>query len=103
MKRTSLAIVAVLLGSCAQPPDVTVREALEAIREAYGYEFRIDGTRIYVEAAGLQTRVYQMNYLIGLRSGRSDMRVSSGAISGTQQGGAAAPAAPAAAAGGVAQ
>src|SRR5262245_30680903 len=23
--------------------DVTVREALEAIREAYGYEFRIDG------------------------------------------------------------
>ena len=26
--------------------DVTVREALEAIREAYGYEFRVDGTRI---------------------------------------------------------
>ncbi len=32
-----------------------------------------------------------MNYLIGLRSGRSDVRVSSGAISGTQQGGAGAP------------
>ena len=31
--------------------DVTVREALEAIREVYGYEFRVDGTRIYVEAA----------------------------------------------------
>lgn len=65
--------------------DVTVREALEAIREAYGYEFRIDGTRIYVEAAGLQTRVFQVNYLIGLRSGRSDVRVSSGAISGNVQ------------------
>src|SRR5712691_4656096 len=79
--------------------DVTVREALEAIREAYGYEFRIDGTRIYVESAGLQTRVYQMNYLMGLRSGRSDMRVSSGAISGVQQGGGGAvpPVAPAAA------
>jgi len=76
--------------------DVTVREALEAIREAYGYEFRIEGTRIYVEAAGLQTRVYQMNYLIGLRSGRSDMRVSSGTVSGVQQGTAAAPGAPAA-------
>jgi MSHA biogenesis protein MshL len=65
--------------------DVTVREALEAIREAYGYEFRTDGTRIYVESAGLQTRVFQVNYLIGLRSGRSDVRVSSGAISGNLQ------------------
>ena len=72
--------------------DVTVREALEAIREVYGYEFRADGTRIYVESAGLQTRVFQVNYLIGLRSGRSDVRVSSGAISGTQPGGAGAPA-----------
>ncbi len=68
--------------------DVTVREALEAIREVYGYEFRTDGTRIYVESAGLQTRVFQVNYLIGLRSGRSDVRVSSGAISGPQQGSA---------------
>src|SRR5437879_3628408 len=74
--------------------DVTVREALEAIREVYGYEFRVDGTRIYVESAGLQTRVFQVNYLIGLRSGRSDVRVSSGAISGNLQqsgGGAGAP------------
>jgi len=71
--------------------DVTVREALEAIREAYGYEFRIDGTRIYIEAAGLQTRVFQVNYLMGLRSGRSDIRVSSGAVSGTQQPGGAVP------------
>src|SRR5258706_13997622 len=71
--------------------DVTVREALEAVREVYGYEFRIDGTRIYVESAGLQTRVFQVNYLIGLRSGRSDVRVSSGAISGTQHGGAGTP------------
>jgi MSHA biogenesis protein MshL len=78
--------------------DVTVREALEAIREAYGYEFRVDGTRIYVEAAGLQTRVFQVNYLIGLRSGRSDVRVSSGATTGPEQsgGGAGAPAAGAA-------
>src|SRR5205807_8307888 len=77
--------------------DVTVREALEAIREVYGYEFRVDGSRIYVESAGLQTRVFQVNYLIGLRSGRSDVRVSSGAISGAaQQGGAGAPAAAAA-------
>jgi len=66
--------------------DVTVPEALEAIREVYGYEFRIDGTRIYVEAAGIQTRVFQVNYLVGLRSGRSDVRVSSGALSQSASG-----------------
>ena len=71
--------------------DVTVPEALEAIREVYGYEFRFDSTRIYVEAAGLQTRVFQVNYLMGLRSGRSDVRVSSGAISGNLQQPGAAP------------
>src|SRR5882672_10754679 len=73
--------------------DVTVREALEAIREAYGYEFRIDGTRIYIEAAGLQTRVFQVNYLMGLRSGRSDVRVASTTVSSTQAGAGGAPAA----------
>jgi MSHA biogenesis protein MshL len=77
--------------------DVTVREALEAIREVYGYEFRVDGTRIYVEAAGMQTRVFHVSYLAGLRTGRSDVRVSSGSTSGivagqpTAGGGAAAP------------
>jgi MSHA biogenesis protein MshL len=60
--------------------DVTVLEALEAIREVYGYEFRVQGTRIYVESAGLQTRVFQVNYLSGLRTGRSDLRVSSGTV-----------------------
>jgi MSHA biogenesis protein MshL len=57
--------------------DVTIREALEAIREVYGYEFKIDGTRIYIQPAGLQTRVFQVNYLTGARQGRSDMRVTS--------------------------
>ena len=63
--------------------DVTVREALEAIREVYGYEFRVDGTRIYVEAAGMRTRVFHVSYLSSLRTGRSDVRVSSGSTSGT--------------------
>lgn len=71
--------------------DVTVKEALEAIREVYGYEFRKDGTRIYIDAAGLQTRVFHVNYLVGLRTGRSDVRVSSGAISGNFTGTGAAP------------
>ena len=60
--------------------DVTMREALEAIREIYGYEYRIDGSRIYIQPAGLQTRVFQVNYLPGQRRGLSDVRVQSGAV-----------------------
>ncbi len=60
--------------------DVTLREALEAIREVYGYEFKIDGTRVYIQPAGLQTRVFQVNYLTGARQGRSDMRVTSTSV-----------------------
>ncbi len=58
--------------------DVTVEEALSAIRELYGYEYRLDGTRIFIQPAGLQTRVFQVNYLPGLRRGISDLRVQSG-------------------------
>ncbi len=58
--------------------DVTLTEALDSIREIYGYEYKVDGTRIYIKPAGLQTRVFQVNYLIGARQGRSDMRVTAG-------------------------
>lgn len=58
--------------------DVSLTEALEAIREIYGYEYKIDGSRIYIKPAGLQTRVFQVNYLVGARQGRSDMRVTAG-------------------------
>jgi len=58
--------------------DVTVREALDAIREVYGYEYRLDGTRVYILPAGLQTRIFQVNYLVGTRFGTSNMTVSSG-------------------------
>src|SRR6266567_4021899 len=61
-----------------------------------GLRLRVSNRRLphLCQSAGLQTRIFQVNYLIGLRSGRSDVRVSSGAISGAaQQGGAGAPAA----------
>ena len=60
--------------------DVTIREALDALRELYGYDFKIQGTRIFVQAPGLQTRVFQVNYLTGRRVGRADVRVTSGSI-----------------------
>ena len=69
--------------------DVTLREALDAIRELYGYEYRVDGSRIFIQPAGIQARVFQVNYLAGQRRGMSQVRVSSnmdttqGSASGT--------------------
>jgi MSHA biogenesis protein MshL len=71
--------------------DVTVVEALETIREMYGYEYKVQGTRIIVQPVTLQSRVFQVNYLLSSRKGRSEIRVSSGAVSdtaGQQQAGA---------------
>ncbi len=61
--------------------DVTVFDALESIREMYGYEYKIDGTRIYIQPLGLQTRIFHVNYLTGQREGRSSLRVTSGSVS----------------------
>ncbi len=61
--------------------DVTVFEALDTIREVYGYEYKVQGNRILVEPLGLQSRVYQVNYLMSQRKGKTEVRVTSGAIS----------------------
>jgi MSHA biogenesis protein MshL len=67
--------------------DVTVREVLETLRDLYGYEFKIKGTRIYIQPNTLQTRIFQINYLAGKRQGQSDVRVTSGSISSQQNNG----------------
>ncbi|HQT27144.1 MAG TPA: secretin N-terminal domain-containing protein, partial [Burkholderiales bacterium] len=61
--------------------DVTVFEALDAIRELYGYDYSLDGNNIYIQPISLQTRVFKVNYLAGSRKGNSDMRVISGSVS----------------------
>ena len=68
---------------------VTVREALEAIRDVYGYDFKIDGRRITVYPPTLQTRIFTVNYLNLKREGKSEIRVNSGATSVPGSGGAA--------------
>jgi len=60
--------------------DVTVFDALEAIREMYGYDYKVDGTRIYIQPLTLQTRIFQVSYLTGQREGRSSLRVASGSV-----------------------
>lgn len=75
--------------------DVTVTEALQAIHDLYGYDYRIEGARIYVHPLTMQTRVFQVSYLTGTRQGRSELRVTaSTAISGTASSGPAVPGAP---------
>jgi MSHA biogenesis protein MshL len=58
---------------------VTVKEALESIRDVYGYDFKIEGRRITIYAPTLQTRIFTLNYPQSQRVGRSELRVSSGA------------------------
>ncbi len=63
--------------------DVTITEVLHSVREIYGYEYRIDGTRIFVLPAALQTRMFKVDYLTSLRRGSTDLRVSSNAVTTT--------------------
>lgn len=58
--------------------DVTVLEALEAIRENNGYEYKVDGWRIYIQPQTIQTRVFKVNYLVGSRTGSTRINVSTG-------------------------
>lgn len=73
--------------------DVTVRDALESIRELYGYEFNIRGNRIAIQPNTLQTRIFQVNYLASRRQGSTELRVTSSSIasSGAAAGGTTTP------------
>ncbi|MDP2821742.1 MAG: secretin N-terminal domain-containing protein [Sulfuritalea sp.] len=69
--------------------DVTLMEALDTIRELYGYEYLVQGKRIFIEPNTVKTRVFKINYLASRRLGSSDLRVaaasmaSGGSTSGT--------------------
>ncbi|MGB9092698.1 MAG: secretin N-terminal domain-containing protein [Gallionella sp.] len=68
--------------------DVTVFDALEAIRQMYGYDYRIDSNRIFILPLTLQTRIFQVNYLTAQRDGESSLRVTSGSVSDAPAGAA---------------
>ena len=60
--------------------DTTVPEAMDTLRELFGYDYRIAGNRIFVYPNSVQTRLYRVNYLPGRRQGASDIRVTSSSI-----------------------
>ncbi|MGO9444370.1 MAG: pilus (MSHA type) biogenesis protein MshL [Thiobacillaceae bacterium] len=61
--------------------NVTVPEAMEAVRALYGYDYEVQGTRIIVPSPAPQVRVYHLDALTMQRKGTSDMRVVSGSAS----------------------
>jgi MSHA biogenesis protein MshL len=61
--------------------DVTLPETLDAIREMYGYDYKIDGTRISIKPLTMQTKMFHVNYLVGKRAGMSSTRVTSTSVS----------------------
>ncbi|MBH9551333.1 pilus (MSHA type) biogenesis protein MshL [Inhella gelatinilytica] len=58
----------------------TVLEALEAIKELYGYDYKVLTDKVYVYSNAIQTRIFRINYLPGRRQGESDTRVSTSAL-----------------------
>ncbi len=100
--RYSMLVSPALAGSVSlNLREVTVREALAALQELHGIEYRFDGTRVFVQPATLQTRLFQVSYPAARRQGRSETRVVSGSITANAPGagGAAGGAATAAGAG----
>jgi len=72
--------------------DVTVTEALDTLRDLYGFDYNLQGNRITVLPAALQTRIFEVNYLQAQRRGQTQTRVSSGSISdGSASPGSSAP------------
>jgi MSHA biogenesis protein MshL len=60
--------------------DVTLFEALDAVRELYGYDYKVDGTRIYIRPLTIQTKMFKVNYLTSTRRGTSNLRVTSTSV-----------------------
>jgi MSHA biogenesis protein MshL len=60
--------------------NVTLIEVLDAVREAYGYDYRRIPSGFVIVPAAMQTRLFQVNYIDLERRGTSRTRVSSGQV-----------------------
>lgn len=71
--------------------DVTIIEALDTMRDVYGLEYEMNGRRVLVSKPRIQNKTFQIDYMVGNRVGKSEVRVASGGVgdSGGAQNGAA--------------
>ncbi len=67
--------------------DVTIQDAMEAVRDVYGYQFRRTSYGYHILPGGLQTRIFEVNYLDVAREGGTQTTVSSGTVSEAEGGG----------------
>ena len=63
--------------------EATVPEALNVIRQVYGYEYRRENNRFFILGSDMQTRMFPVNYLNLSRKGMSDTRVSASGLNAT--------------------
>jgi len=66
--------------------DVTIDEALDTLKQVYGYAYRRTGNRYSVLGQGIQTQIFTVNYLNFNRKGHSNTRVSSAELNASQGG-----------------
>jgi MSHA biogenesis protein MshL len=59
---------------------VTINETLEAVRDAYGYEFHRNSYGFEILPAKLETKIFTINYLDVKRKGKSVTEMTSGQI-----------------------
>jgi MSHA biogenesis protein MshL len=59
--------------------NVTLPEVLDAVREVYGYDYKKTQAGYVIYPAELMSRLYHLDYINFVRSGRSETRVSTGA------------------------
>lgn len=64
----------------AKLQNVTVPEALDAMRDLYDFDITLQGRKITVRQPVLETRVFQVNYTTGIRKGSSETRVAAGSL-----------------------
>lgn len=62
--------------------DVTIFEALDTIRELYGYEYKIEGKNIYIQSVELQVRLFKIDYLAAMRDSSSSLSVKASGQTG---------------------
>ena len=60
--------------------NVTVIDVLDAVRDAYGYDYRRLSTGFLIIPPSLQTRLFQIDYIDLERRGTTRMRVASGQV-----------------------
>ena len=73
--------------------NVTIQEALDAVRDLYGYDYQQTAYGFEVLPPTLQTQIFSVNYLDVKRDGSSSTNLSSGEVTsvGTQSAGGSTP------------